>query len=214
MLTFKQYLNEVLNKPYEWKLDAKKPGPDGENTDHDAQNTDHDGEQDAQNTDHDGEQYKFTTDSGLKYEVDMVNHGQGLGWELSFNIDVNNLRTLGKRVVDMFKLSGTGDQFRVFATVQDILKDFITRKKPNMIKFDASEPSRQRLYSTFTANFQRSQPELFNTYLAWSTSTGVNHYIMNREFAKEVLNGPTNSYFYRIIPSEYRDELRKYGVKK
>ena len=190
MLTFKQYLNEVLNTPYEWKLDAKKPGPDGENIDHD------------------GEQYKFTTDSGLKYEVDMVNHGQGLGWELSFNIDVNYLRTLGKRSYDMFKLSGTGDQFRVFATVQDILKDFITRKKPNMIKFDASEPSRRSLYSLFTANFEKSQPELFNTYLAWSTSNGANHYIMNREFAKEVLNGPTNSYFYRIIPSEYRDELR------
>ena len=31
MLTFKQYLNEVLNNPYKWEFDAKKPGPDGEN---------------------------------------------------------------------------------------------------------------------------------------------------------------------------------------
>ena len=182
MLTFKQYLNEVLNNPYKWEFDAQNSGQDGE-------------------------QYKFTTDSGLKYQVYMVNQGQG--WELSFNIDFNYLRTLGKSVDDAFKLSGTGDQFKVLATVQDIVKDFITKKKPNVIEFAASEPSRRRLYSLFTANFEKSQPELFKTYLAWSTRTGADHYIMKREFAKKVLNGGRdNSYFYNKIPSEYRDELR------
>ena len=181
MLTFKQYLNEVLNNSYKWELDDK-------------------------NSDHDGVLYKFTTKPGLQYQVYMVSNGQG--WELSFNIDFNYLRKLGKSVDTAFKISGTGDQFRIFATVQDIVKDFITKKKPNVIEFAAAEDSRRRLYSTFTANFEKSQPELFNTYIAWSTKTGADHYIMNRDFAKKVLNGPNNSYFYNKIPSEYRDELR------
>ena len=182
MLTFKQYLNEVLNNSYKWEFDGENSGDDGF-------------------------MYKFTTDSGLQYQVYMVSQGQG--WKLSFNIDFNYLRNLGKSVDDAFKLSGTGDQFRVFATVQDIIKDFITKKKPNVIEFTAAEDSRRRLYSTFTANFEKSQPELFDTYIAWSTSTGADHYIMNRAFAKNVLNGPDDSYFYNKIPSEYRDELRQ-----
>jgi hypothetical protein len=131
------------------------------------------------------------------------------GWELSFNIDFKYMRDKLDRSVDSaFKISGTGDQFRVFATVQDIVKDFITKNKPNAIEFSATELSRRRLYSTFIANFEKSQPELFNTYVAWSIDNGRDNYIMKRDFAKEVLNGPDDSYFYSKIPSPYRDELR------
>jgi hypothetical protein len=125
------------------------------------------------------------------------------------NKQINQLeQKLGRSVDNVFKISGTGDQFRVFATVQDIVKDFITKNKPNAIDCTATELSRRRLYSTFIANFEKSQPELFETYLVWSTSTGADHYIMKRDFAKEVLNGPDDSYFYSKIPSEYRDTLR------
>ena len=183
MLTFKQYLNEVLNNPYEWEFDAENSG-------------------------HDRVLYKFTTKPGLQYKVYMVSRNRR-GWELTFNIDFNYIRDkLGRSVDAAFKISGTGDQFRVFATVQDIVKDFITKKKPNAIEFSASEPSRQRLYSTFIANFEKSQPELFKKYIAWSIDNGRDNYIMNRDFAKEILNGPDYSYFYSKIPSEYRDELR------
>jgi hypothetical protein len=112
----------------------------------------------------------------------------------------------------MYKLSGTGDQFRVFATVQDILKDFIIKQTPDLISFSASsieEPSRRRLYSTFTANFEKSQPELFKTYIAWSIDNGRDNFIMKREFTKKVLTlAPPTSYLYKIIPADYRDELR------
>jgi hypothetical protein len=181
MLTFKQYLNEVLNNPYKWEFEAE-------------------------NSSNDYFMYKFTTKPGVPYRVKLYSQDQY--WELSFNIDFNYITKLGKGVDDSFKISGTGDQFRIFATIQDIIKDFITKKNPNVIQFDAAEPSRRRLYSTFTANFEKSHPELFKTYLVWSTSTGADHYIMNRDFAKKVLNGPDNSYFYNKIPSEYRDELR------
>ena len=183
MLTFKQYLNEVLNNPYKWEFDDKNSG-------------------------HDGVLYKFTTDPGLQYTVYMFYRNRR-GWELTFNMDFNYIRDkLGRSVDAAFKISGTGDQFRVFATVQDIVKDFITKKKPNAIEFSASEPSRRRLYSTFIANFEKSQPELFKKYIALSIANGTDNYIMNRDFAKEILNGPDDSYFYSKIPSEYRDELR------
>ena len=199
MLTFKQYLNEVLNNPYKWKL--------------------------VRTTIHTIE-YRFTTDSGIDYVVGLSRIGvdtklTSTDWDLYFTISEDSLKQLGKDDSNMFKISGTGDQFRVFATVQDIIKDFIIKHAPDLIAFSASEPNRRRLYSTFTANFQRSQPELFEKYIAWSIGTrdrrltrdqpsdlGADNFIMNREFAKKVLNGPDDSYFYKIIPADYRDKLR------
>lgn len=189
MLTFKQYLNEVLNNPYEWKL---------------VRTT-------IRNI-----EYRFTTDSpGIGYVVGLGRMGEdtkltSTDWNLYFSISEDSLKQLGKddNYSNMFKITGTGDQFRVFATVQDIVKDFIIKHAPDLIAFSASEPSRRRLYSTFTANFEKSQPELFNEYIAWSIANGTDNFIMNRDFAKKVLNGPNNSYFYKIIPADYRDELR------
>ena len=190
MLTFKQYLNEVLNNPYKWEFDV-------------------------QNSDPHVILYNFKTESGLEYEVQIGRSGRGgkltsKDWEISFNIDFNYLEKLGKHVRDAFKLSGTGNQFRVFATVQDIMKDFIIKKKPDLIEFSAAEPGRRRLYSLFTANFEKSQPELFKTYIAWSNTKGIDSFIMKREFAKKVLAlVPNTSYVHTIIPPEYREDLRK-----
>jgi len=187
MLTFKQYLNEVLNNPYEWKL--------------------------VRTTIHNIE-YRFTTDSGIVYVVGLGRLGEATrltskDWDLYFSISENNMKELGKDDSDTFKISGTGDQFRVFATVQDIVKDFIIKHDPDLIAFSAAEPSRRRLYSTFTANFEKSQPELFKTYIAWSIANGTDNFIMNRKFAKKVLTlSPPDSYLYKIIPADYRDELR------
>ena len=186
MLTFKQYLNEVLNKPYEWKLVRTS----------------------MRNI-----EYRFTTDSGIEYIVGLGRLGENptltsTDWDLYFSISDTSLKKLDKDDSDMFKISGTGDQFRIFATVQDIVKDFIIKHAPDLIAFSAAEPSRRRLYSTFTANFEKSHPELFKTYIAWSIGGGGDSFIMKRDFAKKVLNGEDDSYFYKIIPSEYRDELR------
>jgi len=187
MLTFKQYLNEVLNNPYEWKL---------------VRTT-------MRNI-----EYRFTTDSGIVYVVGLGRLGENTkltskDWDLYFSISENSMKELGKDDSDTFKISGTGDQFRVFATVQDIVKDFIIKHDPDLIAFFAAEPSRRRLYSTFTANFEKSQPELFKTYIAWSNANGTYNFIMKREFAKKVLTlTPPDSYLYKIIPADYRDELR------
>jgi hypothetical protein len=44
-------------------------------------------------------------------------------------------------------VTGTGEAFQVFSTVIDILRDFVKKHEPAMIKFSALEPSRIKLYS-------------------------------------------------------------------
>jgi len=48
-----------------------------------------------------------------------------------------------------YNVSGTGNEFLVFATVIDITQDFIAKKHPRGITFSAKEESRMKLYSRF-----------------------------------------------------------------
>lgn len=46
-----------------------------------------------------------------------------------------------------YKVLNTGNQQQVFATVVDILKDFIKTRDPNILVLDAEEENRNRLYN-------------------------------------------------------------------
>ena len=184
MLSFKQYLGEVLDTPYKWKLSTDESRV---------------------------KIYKFTAENKIEYEVIFLRHMGNIvsDWEVSFDVTESTFRVLGKSAeTDAFTLTGTRDQFKVFATVQDIIAHFITDFTPDIIDFMAAEKNSRKLYERFTANFEKKYPELYKTYIAWSNTQGVN-YIMSRSFAKEVLNGVnTTSRFYKIIPSAYREELK------
>ena len=71
-------------------------------------------------------------------------------WEISFNRD-------GSQAV-----TGEGDQFKIFATVIDIAKDFISLKRPKVIQFTAHKEeiettsSRTKLYSAMVKRFANS----------------------------------------------------------
>ena len=71
-------------------------------------------------------------------------------WEISFNRD-------GSQAV-----TGEGDQFKIFATVIDIAKDFISLKRPKVIQFTAHKEetettsSRTKLYSAMVNRFANS----------------------------------------------------------
>ena len=71
-------------------------------------------------------------------------------WEISFNRD-------GSQAV-----TGEGDQFKIFATVIDIAKDFINLKRPKVIQFTAHKEetettsSRTKLYSAMVKRFANS----------------------------------------------------------
>lgn len=63
-------------------------------------------------------------------------------WGLEFLID------------DNFHVLNKGDQFAIFSTVLDCIKDFINKKSPNEIRFSAADSdSRVSLYSTMVRKF-------------------------------------------------------------
>lgn len=46
------------------------------------------------------------------------------------------------------KVTGTGNEFVVFSTVIDIIREFIQLYNPTQIDFSADEPNRQQLYKS------------------------------------------------------------------
>ena len=61
------------------------------------------------------------------------------GYEMAFERN-------GYRGMTSFAVTGQGDAYRVFATVGEILKEFMQKYKPDYLEFEAYEPSRVKLY--------------------------------------------------------------------
>ena len=63
-------------------------------------------------------------------------------WQITFEI-----RGTGGKPHDISK---TGNEFKVFATVAEILDEFLKKAKPDQFWFTAKEPSRAKLYDRFS----------------------------------------------------------------
>lgn len=50
------------------------------------------------------------------------------------------------------EITGRGDSFKVFATVADIVREFMSKRSPSMLVFTAEEPSRIKLYARLAKN--------------------------------------------------------------
>lgn len=46
-----------------------------------------------------------------------------------------------------YEITGEGDAIRIFSTVIEIIRDFVKRENPNIVTFNAKEPSRKKLYA-------------------------------------------------------------------
>jgi hypothetical protein len=131
MKTFNQYiLTEGFDKPFKWKWDWRGSlGSDAE----------------------------FETDDGLEYTVVFTRYG-GPVWER-----VGMIWTVEFKIKDFFKhgysdpwaITGSGSAFRVFATVIDIMKDFLKSEKPDVVMFTAVESSRKELYRVMMKRVSR-----------------------------------------------------------
>jgi|TARA_R110002110_G_scaffold400610_1_gene617152 hypothetical protein len=64
-------------------------------------------------------------------------------WQITFEI---RGRGQGK---NPHEISKTGNEFKVFATVAEILDEFLKKAKPDKFWFSAKEPSRAKLYDRF-----------------------------------------------------------------
>ena len=62
-------------------------------------------------------------------------------WHITFEI-----RGTGGKPHDISK---TGNEFKVFATVAEILNEYLKKVKPDNFWFTAKEPSRAKLYDRF-----------------------------------------------------------------
>jgi len=94
---------------------------------------------------------EFATESKVKYEVgfnDMntQNNPDMRFWEVQFhNLDQKNASAI----------SGTGDEFRVFATIMAITQEVIKKTDPKILYFTAKEKSRVSLYKKLISKFAK-----------------------------------------------------------
>ena len=72
-------------------------------------------------------------------------------WQITFEI-----RGTGGKPHDISK---TGNEFKVFATVAEILNDYLKKVKPDIFWFTAKEPSRAKLYDRFAKLIVRKHPK-------------------------------------------------------
>ena len=85
---------------------------------------------------------KFETDAGDLFKIRIDNKGhddENQEWSAIFSDESVGLDGIG--------ITNKGDQFRVFATVFDVIEKFLKKVKPHSFTFVAKEESRNKLYS-------------------------------------------------------------------
>lgn len=100
--------------------------------------------------------YKFTTDAGIDYYVSFSKQSQNKmnGAYLVFSAGKTTDKT-NKSDKNKIGITGTGDQYRVLASVGSAINQYVSTYNPAFITFTAREPSRIGLYNTITRNIGR-----------------------------------------------------------
>lgn len=124
--------------------------------------------------------YEFTTENNLHY-VTTINWFRSKG-DPDMGVEVM-FYMIGEHGIEQTDIQNTGDARRVFATVIDIVKNYVAENKPKEIVFTAAEPSRIRLYDAFVKRLDRELPDYFEAAIA--TSYGRGHYYLKRKEGKE-----------------------------
>jgi len=91
--------------------------------------------------------YDFVTDDGRNFQVDM-SYGQTGEYHIVFSDFTTN-------PYGSTDITGKGDQFRIFATIKEIILDFIEGFTPEVFFFSAKEPSRKKLYQMFARQIEK-----------------------------------------------------------
>ena len=105
--------------------------------------------------------YEFKTDHGIVYEVEFHNtHNENEDYDVTFRNDRG------------IAISGEGDAFAIFSTVQKIIIHAIKNMKLTGIVFKAylDEPSRRKLYNVMAKKLSNQ--------LGWRLYTDSDNYIL------------------------------------
>jgi hypothetical protein len=122
-------LNELANSPYDYIQNVKTP---------------------------DKRAYRFQTDAGLMYRVQVFNRRSETENKLEIHFDLTDMST-GKPNAG---LTGTGDAVRVFSTVANILQKEVADQDPTgvIIASKADDESRVKLYRTLARRAAKMMP--------------------------------------------------------
>jgi len=131
-------LLEIFNKPLQYKQVTSSPQADT---------------------------YEFTTGNGneIKVNVFKIDNFRQAGVDLpgtGIGFDFQNVNASGNPE----GITGTGDEFQVFATVLTIVEQALAEHQPTLVAFGAHEGSRQKLYDRMIKVMQRRHAyELLDT---------------------------------------------------
>lgn len=122
-------LNELADSPYDYIQNVKTP---------------------------DKRAYRFQTDAGLMYRVQVFNRRSETDNKLEIHFDLTDMST-GKPNAG---LTGTGDAVRVFSTVANILQKEVADQDPTgvIIASKADDESRVKLYRTLARRATKLMP--------------------------------------------------------
>lgn len=106
---------------------------------------------------------KFTVDDSTYVVQFYANNKEATEWDLAFEartrstIPARGLRGPKNIIRQSYALTGTGNQYLVFATVMKLMEDFLKEYKPKLLKWNAdkSEESRISLYGTMLNRFKK-----------------------------------------------------------
>jgi len=117
---------------------------------------------------------RFVLDNGIWYDFDAMIDQNVIGpvLEVLENVTID-IWSIDFSSRNDFEITGTGQQFTVFATIADILKMFLMRKKPEAFYFSSKEDSRTKLYIVFANkiakdfNYNFKTVEDYDTYFVF-----------------------------------------------
>lgn len=141
--------------------------------------------------------YDFTSDSGEKYIITL------------YKMKAFNGVTIAFSTRKTYSPTGTGDAYRIYATVLKVLKDYIANENPSRIFFSSSpiagqegDSSRNKLYDAFAKALPRVLPDFkfvdkknYGGLIEWSfiRKDHVNERpSLGESFMAELANGPAN----------------------
>lgn len=124
--------------------------------------------------------FYFETEDGNQYKVDFS--GNNKKTEVAF-------AQRGQGDEHKTGLTGTGNSRKIFGTVINIVKDYMSKAKPDMLIFNAnnSEPSRVRLYKMLANQADSALPE-YNFAKALSDGTYTTYYLTRNDVKVPVLD--------------------------
>lgn len=106
---------------------------------------------------------------GLDYSFFAEDRGTDM-WEITFEVVSGSASA---PIESKWGITGSGNQFTVFATIADILFSFIGDYEPRSFYFNADEPSRRRLYAHFSKTIEKQIP------YSLDISNGVSEFTRN-----------------------------------